>query len=79
MDDSSNNKPFNPSTFEEESLTCAKCQWKGKGSEAIKIDLYNLTSTNEIHCPNCDNLLGILPVEQNNTGDSGDALGFQIG
>jgi len=79
MAHSSKNHVFNPATFEEESLSCNQCNWKGKGADAIKIDFYNLTSTNEIRCPNCDSLLGILPVEKNNLGDSGDQLGSQIG
>jgi DNA-directed RNA polymerase subunit RPC12/RpoP len=79
MAPSSRNHVFNRATFEEETLTCSKCKWKGKGADAIKIDLYNLTTTNEIRCPDCDNLLGILPIEGDNTGDSGDQLGSQIG
>jgi hypothetical protein len=72
MEQNNRNNLFDPATFEDEALTCSKCNWKGKGSEAIKIDLYNLTSTNEIRCPDCDALLGILPVENNNSGDAGD-------
>ena len=71
---------FNPSTFYDERLTCRQCNWAGAGDEAIVIDLYNLTSGKEVRCPNCDTLLGILPVEdKNDIGDSGDQLGFQIG
>lgn len=71
---------FDPSTFYDQQLTCSQCNWSGNGDEAIVIDLYNLTKGKEIRCPNCDTLLGILPVEnKNDIGDSGDQLGFQIG
>lgn len=70
---------FDPLVFYEEKLTCPQCNWNGRGDEAILIDLYGLTNTREVRCPNCDALLGILPVEKNNLGDSGDQLGFQIG
>jgi hypothetical protein len=73
------NRVFDPSTFYTEQLTCSHCNWQGRGDEAIIIDLYNLTKNKEVRCPNCDTLLGILPVEPNNLGDSGDQLGFQIG
>lgn len=75
----SRNKVFEPLTFDEEQLTCPHCNWTGRGDEAIIIDLYNITAGKEVRCPKCDALLGILPAEKNNLGDSGDQLGFQIG
>jgi hypothetical protein len=70
---------FNPATFDDQLLTCSKCNWNGRGSETVIIDLYNVTDNREVRCPKCDNLLGILPVEKETPGDSGDQLGFQIG
>lgn len=70
---------FDPLKFYEEKLACPQCSWTGIGDEAILIDLYGITNSREVRCPNCDALLGILPVEKNNLGDSGDQLGFQIG
>lgn len=73
------NREFNSSTFYEEQLSCSQCGWKGMGDKAIIIDLYNLTAGKEVRCPDCDNLLGLLRMEKNDLGDSGDELGFQIG
>ena len=70
---------FNPATFDDQVLTCSECHWTGPGSEANIIDLYNVAENREVRCPQCDNLLGLLPVEKETPGDSGDELGFQIG
>lgn len=70
---------FNPATFDDQVLTCSECNWTGPGSEAVIIDLYNVAENREVRCPQCDTLLGFLPVEKETPGDSGDELGFQIG
>jgi hypothetical protein len=71
---------FDATRFYDDHLNCPHCNWSGNGDEAILIDLYNLTSGKEVRCPNCDALLGILPVQnKNDVGDSGDQLGIQIG
>lgn len=70
---------FNPATFNDQLLTCSECNWTGRGSETVIIDLYNVTDSQEVRCPKCDNLLGILPIEKEAPGTSDDELGSQIG
>lgn len=70
---------FNSEGFDEQVLTCPKCGWKGKGSEAIIIDLYGLSKVQEVHCPNCDHYLGGLNVEDRKEQADSDADEFQIG
>ena len=44
--------------FDEQSLECPTCSWKGKGYDTNVIDLYGVSDVKEIHCPNCDQYLG---------------------
>lgn len=70
---------YNPQAFDQENVACPKCGWTGKGRDTLIIDLYGITKNREVHCPECDNYLGALPLENNPKGDSGSQLGFQIG
>ena len=70
---------FNQKSFDAQSLDCPKCQWQGKGSDAIVIDLYGVSSVNEVHCPQCDEKLGNLKKEDDAPGESASDLSFQFG
>jgi hypothetical protein len=70
---------YHQKNFDEQVLSCNNCHWKGKGSETILIDFYGITKTNEIHCPRCDEKLGILIKEDEPPGESPTDLSFQIG
>lgn len=52
--------------FDEQSLECPKCNWKGKGSDANVIDLYGVAEVKEIHCPECDTYLGGVKSRSDN-------------
>jgi hypothetical protein len=70
---------FNEKDFDEQQLSCDKCQWTGKGADAILIDLYGVVSDKEVHCPKCDTRLGILKKGEGPPGESATDLSFQFG
>ena len=69
-------KVFNERDFEDQTLQCSKCQWQGRGSEAIIIDLYGLTEFQEVHCPSCDTFLGNLKKSDAAGGKNADPMNF---
>ncbi len=68
------------SSFDDQQLSCPKCQWKGTGADAVIIDFYGITKTKEVHCPDCDEKIGILVRDEDPPpGESATGLSFQTG
>lgn len=68
------------STFDEQPLTCKACHWQDIGQRANVIDFYGVSSHKEIHCPQCDELIGILEKDEGRPpGESAGELSFQFG
>lgn len=65
-------------TFYDQTLHCPHCQWTGKGYDAVIIDFFGVVKNQEVHCPNCDETLGIL-IRNNTPGESANDLSFQTG
>jgi len=61
-------KIFRDAGFEEEPVSCPVCNWRGSGDEAVVIDFYGVSKTQEVRCPECDNIIGGL-----RTGSDRDA------
>src|SRR5256885_514530 len=59
---------FSSIGFDDLQLKCNKCGWQGTGTDAVIIDLYGITKSQEVHCPNCDNHLGDLIVQEDRIG-----------
>lgn len=57
------------STFEEQDLSCPNCQWKGKGYDAVVIDFFGVVTNKEVHCPNCDETIGIVTKGDDESAD----------
>jgi len=72
-------RTFDQASLDEQDLRCDHCNWSGKGSGAIVIDLYGVVSDKEVHCPQCDERLGILKKEDSPPGESANDLSFQLG
>lgn len=53
-------KILDPEDYLDEDLVCEKCGWAGKASDANLIDFYGISDTKELHCPNCDTIVGTL-------------------
>ena len=70
---------FHENTFDDQPLSCDKCEWKGKGSDAVIIDFYGIVPDKEVHCPECDRKLGILKRSDRPPGESANDLSFQLG
>jgi len=70
---------FHPDSFDEQDIDCPKCKWRGKGADAIIIDLYGVAKSQEVHCPKCDVLVGTLPKQKGPGGESATDLSFQLG
>jgi len=70
---------FHENSFDDQSITCSKCNWTGKGSEAIVIDFYGVVPDKEVHCPKCDKRLGVLKKGTRPPGESANDLSFQLG
>jgi hypothetical protein len=70
---------YSEEEFSDEILECPKCGWKGKGSEAVIIDLYGVTDVQEIHCPNCDHYLAGLKRAENLDSEDAGSDEFLIG
>ena len=72
---------FRQKDFDEQSLHCTKCQWKGKGTDANVIDLYGVSNSKEVHCPECDSKIAVVVREDDDEtpGESATDLSFQIG
>jgi hypothetical protein len=70
---------YKTSTFQEQDLRCDKCGWTGKGADAVLIDFYGVVKDKEIHCPACDEKLGILKRDDDSPGESASDLSFQFG
>ena len=62
-------KIYREANFEEESLHCPHCEWRGKGDETVVIDFYGISKTQEVRCPECDSVLGGLRTQ--NDRDAG--------
>jgi len=54
---------FDPRTFDDQSLNCKKCGWKGTGADARIIDFYGVSKLKQVSCPNCLEYLGNLSNE----------------
>lgn len=67
---------YNEQEFDEQPFTCPNCRWKGKGYETVVIDFFGVVSSQEVHCPNCDEKLAILKKESG-AGDSASDRNFQ--
>jgi uncharacterized Zn-finger protein len=66
--------------FDEQSLSCPNCNWTGKGHQAVIIDFYGVTDNKEVHCPKCDENIGILQTNSDGPpGESANDLSFQLG
>ena len=59
-------KIYDPRTFDDESLTCPHCGWKGTGMEAHVAGFYGLSKFKEVLCPNCSEYLGNLSRDRPN-------------
>lgn len=71
---------FAQSSFQDQPLQCSNCQWRGVGADAVVIDFYGVTKNKEVHCPECDETLGV--VRQDNDpppGESDTEISFQTG
>lgn len=55
---------FSPATFDDEQISCPRCSWQGRGDDTVLIDFYGLSSTKEVHCPECDAVLGGIERER---------------
>ena len=72
-------KVFFEDDFDDQLIQCDNCNWKGEGREAVIIDLFGISKTQEVHCPKCDNYLGALKRSDRAPGESSDEFSFQIG
>ena len=70
---------YNNSEFDDQPLHCSKCNWQGKGLDAVIIDFFGVTKNMEAHCPNCDATLAIVRRGSGTPGESANDLGFQTG
>lgn len=70
---------YHSNDFDDQNLTCSNCGWKGKGSDAVIIDFFGITKNQEVHCPECDEKIGILVTDDDLPGESADDLSFQTG
>ena len=69
---------FVQNTFNEQPLQCSKCSWRGSGMEAVVIDFYGVAKNKEVHCPECDERLGILRQDNDPPGESATEISFQM-
>ncbi len=66
--------------FDDQSLSCSNCHWKGKGIDAVMIDFFGVGKNKEAHCPDCDETIAIVKREEGGTpGESANDLSFQTG
>jgi hypothetical protein len=72
-------REFVQGSFSEQPLQCSNCNWQGTGAEAIVIDFYGVTKNREVHCPQCDEPLGLLRQDNNSRGEDAAGTGFRIG
>ena len=71
---------FNSSSFDEQPLQCSKCNWQGTGADGNVISFYGVSDNKEIHCPNCDENLGVVKKDNDPPpGESATDLSFQFG
>ena len=71
---------YQEDSFARQTLSCPACQWKGTGADAVVIDLYGIVKAKEVHCPNCDEKIGILVKDEDTPpGESATGLSFQTG
>lgn len=69
---------YSSTTFEEQDLHCANCNWQGKGYNAVVIDFFGVTKSKEVHCPECDKTIGIVTTDGGDTpGESTNDPSFQ--
>ncbi|NTS42918.1 hypothetical protein HRG84_18670 [Flavisolibacter sp. BT320] len=55
---------FSQATYESEPVSCKKCGWSGTGADAILIDFYGITDSQDLYCPECDKKIGTLVKEK---------------
>ena len=55
-----NEKIFDQRSFDEQSLSCPKCGWKGTGADAHVASFYGIGKFQQVSCPKCDEYLGNL-------------------
>lgn len=65
--------------FDEQPLRCGNCGWRGAGADAVLIDFYGVTKNKEVHCPQCDERLGIVKGTDAPPGESATDISFQMG
>jgi DNA-directed RNA polymerase subunit RPC12/RpoP len=53
-------KVFDEMDYESQPLACENCGWKNTAGDANLIDFYGISSVKELHCPQCDNTIGII-------------------
>lgn len=71
---------YSATNFEEQSLSCPKCGWKGTGYDAVVIDFFGVTKSKEVHCPQCDTTIAIVTNDKGDApGESATDLSFQTG
>jgi hypothetical protein len=71
---------YRENNFEEQDLVCPHCHWKGKGYDAVVIDFFGVSKTNDVHCPKCDKTIGIIKKDDGSApGESANDLSFQTG
>jgi ssDNA-binding Zn-finger/Zn-ribbon topoisomerase 1 len=54
--------------YEETDVQCEKCQWRGRGRDAILIDFYGISKLQELHCPKCDRVVGMVKRDDGRIG-----------
>lgn len=70
-------KIYQERTFDDEKLTCPKCDWNGTGDQAHIAGFYGIGKFKEVLCPGCSEYLGNILREQFN-GEN-DRLDSQTG
>ncbi|HUC82427.1 MAG TPA: hypothetical protein VMR70_16090 [Flavisolibacter sp.] len=70
---------FQQTGFNEQPLQCGKCGWQGTGHDAVVIDFYGVSKNKEVHCPDCDERLGLVRNGGGPPGESATELSFQTG
>ncbi len=71
----SNNQVFEQRSFNEQQITCARCGWRGSGTQTHVAEFYGIGNFKEVLCPKCDSHIGNLSRErsagQGRRGDPG--------
>jgi uncharacterized Zn-finger protein len=71
---------YRDADFDDQTLTCPKCNWQGQGHRAVVIDFYGVTDNKEVHCPQCDETIATVKTDADGPpGESANDLSFQLG